>query len=121
MGVGWLRTNITVMPISAFFLAMDFGPSFPRVGAVSFGGSPLTHHVGARIAMGSGFWAQIVSMPQFLPCGGERILDAQHVSAFSGEDLNRPVRAKHSIDLVRYLGPKSKGVWIKKQRVAAAV
>jgi hypothetical protein len=53
--------------------------------------------------MGSGFWAQIVSMPQFLPCGGDRILDAQHVSVFSGEDLNRPVRAKHSIDLVSYL------------------
>jgi hypothetical protein len=99
MGVGWLRTNITVVPISAFFLTIDFGPSFPRVGAVSFGGSPLTHCVGARIAMGSGFWAQIVS-PKFLPCGGDRILDAQHVSVFSGEDLNRPVRAKHSTDLV---------------------
>jgi hypothetical protein len=32
MGVGWLRTNITVMPISAFFLTMDFGPSFPELG-----------------------------------------------------------------------------------------
>jgi hypothetical protein len=40
-------------------------------------------------------------MPQFLPC--DRILDAQHIAAFSGEDVNRPVRAKHSIDLVRYL------------------
>jgi hypothetical protein len=53
--------------------------------------------------MGSGFWAQIVSMPQSLPYGGDRILDAQHISAFSGEDVNRPVRAKRSIDLVRYL------------------
>ena len=42
-------------------------------------------------------------MPQSLPYGGDRILDAQHISAFSGEDVNRPVRAKRSIDLVRYL------------------
>jgi hypothetical protein len=61
------------------------------------------HTIGARIAMGSRFWAQIVSMPQSLPYGGDRILDAQHISAFSGEDVNRPVRAKRSIDLVRYL------------------
>jgi hypothetical protein len=61
------------------------------------------HTIGARIAMGSGFWAQIVSMPQSLPYGGDRILDAQHISAFSGEDVNRPVRVKRSVDLVRYL------------------
>ena len=42
-------------------------------------------------------------MPQFLPGGIDRILDAQHISAFSGEDMNCPVCAKHSIDLVRYL------------------
>jgi hypothetical protein len=46
---------------------------------------------------------QIVSMPQSLPCGGDRVLDAHHICAFSGEDVNRPVRVKHSIDLVRYL------------------
>ena len=66
-------------------------------------GSALTHCGGARIAMGSGFWAQIVLMPQSLPCGSDRILDAHQISAFSGEDVNRPVRVKHSIDLVRYL------------------
>jgi hypothetical protein len=53
--------------------------------------------------LGSGFWAQIVSMPQSVPCGGDRILDLHHISAFSGEDVNRPVRVKHSIDLVSYL------------------
>jgi len=42
-------------------------------------------------------------MPQSLPCGSDRILDAHQISAFSGEDANRPVRVKHSIDLVRYL------------------
>ena len=41
-------------------------------------------------------------MPQSLPYGGDRILDAQHISAFSGEDVNRPVRMKRSVDLVRY-------------------
>jgi hypothetical protein len=35
--------------------------------------------------------------------GCARILDAHHISAFSGEDVNRPVRVKHSIDLVSYL------------------
>ena len=63
----------------------------PSAGAVSL------------VAMGSGFWAQIVSMPQSLPYGGDRILDAQHISAFSGEDVNCPVCAKHPIDFVRYL------------------
>jgi hypothetical protein len=28
--VGWLRTHIMVMPISALFLPIDFGPSFPQ-------------------------------------------------------------------------------------------
>jgi hypothetical protein len=42
-------------------------------------------------------------MPQSLPYGGDRILDAQHISAFSREDMNCPVCAKHPIDLVRYL------------------
>jgi hypothetical protein len=53
--------------------------------------------------MRSGFRTQIVSMPQFLPGGIDRILDAQHISAFSREDMNCPVCAKHFIDLVRYL------------------
>jgi hypothetical protein len=55
------------------------------------------------IPMGSGFWAQIVSLPQSVPCGGDRILNAHHISAFPGEDVNRPVRVKHSIDPIRYL------------------
>jgi hypothetical protein len=42
-------------------------------------------------------------MPQFLSGGIDRILDAQHISAFSGEDMNCPVCAKHFIDLVRNL------------------
>jgi hypothetical protein len=42
-------------------------------------------------------------MPQFLPGGIDRILDGQHISAFSGEDMNCPICAKHSIVLVRYL------------------
>jgi hypothetical protein len=53
--------------------------------------------------MGSGRWAQIVSMPQSLPCGRDGVLDAHHICAFSGEDVNRPVRVKRSIELVRYL------------------
>jgi hypothetical protein len=47
--------------------------------------------------------AQLVLMLQLLPRGVDRILNAQHVSAFSDEDVNRPVRAKHFIDLVRYI------------------
>jgi len=42
-------------------------------------------------------------MPQFLPGGIDRILDAQHISAFSGEDMNCPVCAKHPINFVGYL------------------
>ena len=42
-------------------------------------------------------------MPQFLPDGIDRILNAQHICAFSGEDMNRPVRVKLSIELVSYL------------------
>ena len=53
--------------------------------------------------MTSGFWPQIVSIPQFLPGDIDRILDAQHISAFSREDMNCPVRMKRSVDLVRYL------------------
>jgi hypothetical protein len=67
------------------------GPSFAPAGAVSFGG-PL----------GSGFWAQIVLMQQSVPCGRDGILDAHQISAFSGEDVNRPIRVKRSVDLVRY-------------------
>jgi hypothetical protein len=55
------------------------------------------------ISMTSGFWPQIVSIPQFLPGDIDRILDAQHISAFSREDMNCPVRMKRSVDLVRYL------------------
>jgi hypothetical protein len=57
----------------------------------------------AVISMTSGFRTQIVSMSQFLPGGIDRILDAQHISAFSGEDMNCPVCAEHPIDFVRYL------------------
>ena len=52
---------------------------------------------------GSGFRAQIVSMQQSLPCSRDGVLDAHHICAFSGEDVNRPVRVKRSIELVRYL------------------
>jgi hypothetical protein len=30
MEVGWLRTHIMVMPISALFLPIDLGPGFPQ-------------------------------------------------------------------------------------------
>jgi hypothetical protein len=30
MGIGWLRTHMMAMPISALFLPIDFGPSFPQ-------------------------------------------------------------------------------------------
>ena len=53
--------------------------------------------------LGSGFRAQIVSMPESLPCGRDGVLDAHHICAFSGEDMNRPVRVKLSIELVSYL------------------
>jgi hypothetical protein len=36
MGVGWLRTYIKLMPISALFLPIDFGLQLPRAGAISF-------------------------------------------------------------------------------------
>jgi hypothetical protein len=39
-------------------------------------------------------------MPQSLPRDVNRVLDAQHVRAFSGEEMNRPVCTKHSIGLV---------------------
>jgi hypothetical protein len=53
--------------------------------------------------MTSGFWTQIVSMSQSLPGGIDRVLDAQHICAFSGENMNCPVCAKHTIELVRNL------------------
>src|ERR1700722_419620 len=80
------------MPISALFLPFDTGPSFcPGWGR--FFWWPL----------GSAFRAQIVSMPESLPCGRDGVLDAHHICAFSGEDMNRPVRVKLSIELVSYL------------------
>jgi hypothetical protein len=42
-------------------------------------------------------------MPQSVPCGRDGILDTHQISAFSGEDVNRPIRVKHFVDLVRYL------------------
>ena len=45
----------------------------------------------------------MILMQQSVPCGRDSILNARQISAFSGEDVNRPVRVKHSIDLVRYL------------------
>jgi hypothetical protein len=42
-------------------------------------------------------------MPESLPCGRDGVLDAHHICAFSGEDMNRPVRVKLSIELVSYL------------------
>jgi hypothetical protein len=42
MGVGWLRTHIRVLPMSALFLPIDFGPSFPRAGAI-FDGRAAEH------------------------------------------------------------------------------
>jgi hypothetical protein len=70
---------------------VDSGPSFAPAGAVFFG------------AMGSGFRAQIVLMQQSAPGGRDGMLNAHQISAFSGEDVNRPVRVKRSVDLVRYL------------------
>jgi hypothetical protein len=42
-------------------------------------------------------------MQQSVPCGRDSILNARQISAFSSEDVNRPVRVKRSVDLVRYL------------------
>jgi hypothetical protein len=42
-------------------------------------------------------------MQQLLPRCVDRVLDPPHIRAVSGEDANRPVRAKHFIDAVRYL------------------
>src|ERR1700730_2837052 len=80
------------MPMSACS-SLTSAPACPKLG-------PFLLRV---ISMTSGFRTQIVSMPQFLPDGIDRILNAQHICAFSGEDMNCPVCAKHSIDLVRYL------------------
>ena len=49
------------------------------------------------------FPPQIISLVESLPGSVNRILNARHVSSFSGEDVNRPVRVKHSIDPIRYL------------------
>ena len=42
-------------------------------------------------------------MQQSVPCGGDGILNAHQISAFSGKDVNRPVRVKRPVDFVRYL------------------
>jgi hypothetical protein len=85
--------------------------------------TPSQHHEGAAMQAGrilagiqrieqeflvarhsaSLFPPQIISLVESLPGSVNRILNARHVSSFSGEDMNRPVRVKNAIHVVRYL------------------
>src|ERR1700753_196566 len=39
-------------------------------------------------------------MPQPLPRHVDRVLDPLHVATFASEDMNRPIRLEHFIDLI---------------------